>query len=410
MKLLSQIVLFTLLLIFSGCSASKEAIKPKIDENMPIVEKIKTISDVNSMAFEWQPVKEPRAEGYYLYRGVDIGTLKRVAKIDDRFSSHFVDKELKPDTIYYYRFSAYDKDGMESPPSQTVQTRTLKPLESVSYIQAISNLPRKIKLIWRPHSNPRVKSYIIERNDFSTSKWEEIDEVQNRLQAEYIDTKLKDNYTYNYRVKIKTFDEIISLPSEAVKATTKPLLQEAKGVGATTNEANKIVLNWEPIESKELDYYNIYTSDKVDGNFKLYKKVRAKSFEDKIDKAGFIKFYKITAMDKDGLEGLESSAVMGSTLDIPKSPIIKSATIKNGEAIISWMPRDERAKSYIVYKKVKEGWSSSKTYKFINIEDTTFKDRDILPNIEYRYSISAVDANELISKETDEIKLLMPKE
>ena len=90
MRVLSQILLFTLLIIFSGCSASK--LKPKIDKTLPVVTDIKTLSDVNSIAFEWTPVKDARVEGYFLYRGSDGVSLKQVAKINDRFSSHFVDE------------------------------------------------------------------------------------------------------------------------------------------------------------------------------------------------------------------------------------------------------------------------------------------------------------------------------
>ncbi len=407
MRVLSQVILFTLLIIFSGCSTSK--LKPKIDKTLPVVTNIKTLSDVNSIAFEWSPVKDARVQGYFLYRGSDGVSLKQVAKINDRFSSHFVDRDLETNKLYFYKFSAFNKDELESQQSEVKEAKTLKPLESVTYIQAISNLPRKIKLIWRPHANPRVKSYIIERNDFSTSKWEELAVVENRLQAEYIDSKLKDNYTYNYRVKVKTFDDLISLSSLSVKATTKPLLAEVVGVSATNDKANKIILNWEAIQSKELDYYNIYISNKVDGNFKVYKKVRTTTYEDIIKETGFVRFYKISSIDKDALEAPSSKAFMGATLDIPKTPLIKSATISDGQAIINWESKDDRTNKFIVYKKVKEGWSD-KTYKFINIENTSFKDKDILPNIEYKYSISAVDENNLISKETDEIKLLMPRD
>ncbi len=409
MKLLSQLVLLTLLIIFNGC-ATKEQAKQKIDETLSVVGQIKNIVDVNSVAFEWQIAKEAKVVGYYLYRGVDINALKRVSKIDDRFSSHYVDKSLEPDTTYFYRIASFDKDGFESPPSQTIQTRTLKPLQSVSYIQAISNLPRKVKLIWRPHESPRVKSYLIERNDFSNAEWKQIVEVSNRLQVEYIDADLKDDYTYYYRIKIKTFDDIISLPSIVVKAVTKPLLAEVRGLSATTSEPFKIVLNWEAESSKDFDYYNIYISDSVDGDFKIYKKQRTTTFEDKIKQSGVVKFYKISVVDKDGLESTTTPAVMGSTLEAPKTPAVKVATIKNNEAVISWDSKDDRVKSFIVYKKVKDGWASFKTYKFVNIEDTMFKDRDILPNVEYIYTVSSIDSNGIISKESEEIKLFMSKD
>ncbi len=44
-----------------------------------------------------------------------------------------------------------------------------------------------------------------------------------RLQAEFIDANLDDNVIYNYKVTAVTFDNINSMPSQIVKAQTKPL-------------------------------------------------------------------------------------------------------------------------------------------------------------------------------------------
>jgi len=405
MRRLTLILLPIVLVIFSACSKS-ETVRPNFDEELTRVDGLRTISDINSIAFEWQPVRDSKIKGYYLYRGEE-NKLKRVAKIDDKFTSHYVDTDLKPNTLYKYQISTFS-DKFESKPSNLVSVKTLRPLESVVFLKAIENLPRKVKLIWRPHSNPRVESYIIERKTMESNKWNIVGKIKNRLQVEYIDSNLKDNTIYNYRVKIETFDKLISMPSQVVKAKTKPLLPVVKNLQATTNKPNVIVLKWDDINSSELGAYNLYRSDNITNGFKLYKKINGVNFTDTINKPKAIRFYKISAVDKENIEGLlTSTPVMGVTLDVPASPIVNQAKVSTQEIIISWDRGDERAKKYIVNKK-EEGWGGKK-YEFVNIEDSSFIDRDIKAGVIYTYIIRAVDEFNLISNPSVEIKAHIPK-
>lgn len=396
-------------LFIIGCSKSIESIEPDIDSSLPKVESIKTLSDIKSIAFEWKNVDEPRVKGYYLYRGESTEKLKRVAKIDDRFSSHYADRELKPDTLYLYRFSSFDESGKESELSETVKVKTLKPLKSVTFIKAVGNLPRKVKIIWRPHQSSRVKEYIVQRSEFAGGKWREIARVSGKLQAEYIDRGLKDNYTYRYRVKVETFDKIVSLPSEVVEVTTKKLPPKIKDLSATTDRAGEILLNWTKIESEDIAYYNIYRAKSATGDFELIKKVENNKIKDVIGTPNTIRFYRVSAIDRDDLESKLSEPIMGSTISLPEVPVIKSAGFADKEEIlISWNSTD-RAKKFIVLKEEKS-LLGSRIYEFTNINTKEFRDRDLKVGVEYIYSIKAVDEHGLISKPTVGIKLMIPKE
>ena len=55
---------------------------------------------------------------------------------------------------------------MQSKLSKPIMTTTLNNFEPISFFIAISNLPRLIKILWRPHTSNSVKYYIIERSDF----------------------------------------------------------------------------------------------------------------------------------------------------------------------------------------------------------------------------------------------------
>ena len=81
------------------------------------------------------------------------------------------------------------------------------------------------------------------------------------------------------------------------------------------------------------------------------------TYTDKFEEDGKKAFYKVTAIDADGLEStLGVTAGMGRTLLRPKTPTITLAQIQNGKVILNWQKGDDRAKSYIVYKKISRGF------------------------------------------------------
>jgi fibronectin type 3 domain-containing protein len=408
-----------LVLLISGCTLSSlgQPEKPKIDQNLEPVdsESFRTIPDITSVAFEWRKVDDIKVEGYHLYRaemGKEGSKLKRVQYIDNRYTTHFVDTNLEPNTRYMYSISSAGKNDMESRPTSTYAVQTLPVLESVSFIQAISNMPRQVKILWRPHDNERIKYYTIERSTPTTAKWEKIDTLQGRFQVEYIDKNLEDNVAYMYRLKAHTFDDIASKPSEIVRAMTKPLPLAANNIRATNDRPRKIIVSWEPSETSDVIMYKIYSSNRADTGFSHLKSVSngATYYEDVINEDGKNRFYKVAAIDKDGLESaLLMNAAMGSTLPKLNRPIITLAQIQGERAIINWQAGDNRAQSFIVYKTVKEGFFNNKTTKMTGIQESRFEDKDIVRGVEYVYSVESIDQYGITSQPTQEVSLTLPK-
>ena len=285
-------------------------------------------------------------------------------------------------------------------------------MEGVSFIQAISNLPRQIKIVWRPHSSERIESYEIQRKTPATSKWEEIETLDGRLQAEYIDLNLEDNVVYHYRVIGKTFDGLETMPSALVKAQTKPLPAGILSLKATTNLPRKIALTWEPSKSNDVVKYNIYRSTDDQRGFDVIKTVNAKTlnYEDFVNEDGKVYFYKVSSIDKDGLESnLNVNSVMGVTLNKLRKPVMTLAQIQGAKAILNWQAGDDRAVSYTVYKTIKEGFFKDKTIKYQDITALRFEDKDIVRGVQYSYAIQAVDKNGIHSEITKETELILPK-
>ena len=422
-KLIKVLLLTALMMLIVGCNTtsnlqSPKYIKPKIDPNLPTVsaESIRSIPGMTELALEWIGTTKVGTYGYHIYRS-DLQKagekLQRIATINNRYSSHYVDTNLKPNTQYLYAISVIGINKTESKASNSKEIYTLPLFDSVSLISAISNLPRQVKIIWRPHSNQAVESYILERSSSNDVKWKKVATIDGRLNPEYIDTNLKDNLTYSYRLKAVTYSGIRSKLSKVAKATTKALPTSVSHIEATNNLPRKIILTWEPSTSDDIVGYNIYSSSSKKGFFTKIGTAMKKdnTFVNIIHEDDKTRFFKITSIDKDNLESNKKFVpiIEGKTLNSPAKPIVKLALIKGEKVVLNWEKGDNRAVGYNIYKTTKENFfkSSSKIYK--NIQDTRFEDTDIVRGIHYIYEIEAVDENGLTSTKVEAASLKLEK-
>ncbi len=412
MKSLLQIILIATLaaLLFNGCSKTPSAPqKAELDSSLPKVIINGTLVDMNAIAFEWKLLQHPKVVGVAIYRNKLKSNDKKlhfIERIESKYVTHYVDTDVVPNTDYRYVFTSYNKDGAESHPSDTVNVKTMPSLKSVSFFTTIGNMPRKAKLIWRPHTNIKVVAYKIQRKTSNDPEWEKMATVKGRLNAEYIDEDLDDNEIYKYRIIAFTFDNLQSVPSNIVQVTTKSLPPTVTGVTATTEAAKQITISWTPSSAKSIDYYNIYRSNSSDGSYKLIKKTRQTSYVDAIKKDGVHHYYRIAAVDSDELESLKSNPpTYGSTLGKPKTPKNFTAKLINNTVHLNWKKTDKRTKSFTLVKTSRSGWLSKSTNHIDNITQTELIDTNISPNILYEYQIFAVDANGVQSKPSEVVEI-----
>jgi len=381
-----------ILLLLTGC-ANLNKPAPKSNPNLPTVKEFKAYPDRNAIALFWSPI--PTMSGYYIQR-FDPKHKKwiQIATINDPFKSIYVDTKLKPNHLYKYRIATFNKNGVPSLAKETAQ-KTLPPLSPVIPLEARPLTKGKLKIIFRPHPNERIKEYIIQRYNDKKTKWEDIDTLTPRLNVEYIDSNLKDGKIYKYRIIAVSFDDIKSVPSKVIVASTYPKPPVVMNVKATINLPKKIVVTFSPV--KDAVAYKIYISSSPNGNFEFYKKITSTIFTDYINKDGFIRYYKITAVSKYGTESLlkETPSVMGETLPKPAKPIVSTTRIGNKIEFIFTSP-DNRAVKYLIIKKEKLGLFKSKKTKFI-ANSNRFVDT-ITPKHSYEYEIYEVDKYGLISQ------------
>lgn len=398
-----------LTLLVSGC-ANKDSLldRPKLDPNLPKPANIRTISDRSSIGFEWEYTNNPAIEGYKIYKGKQDGSSELVATIKDRFASHYADRDLKPDTGYSYRFSSYTKDGVESDATPVVSVKTLPLLEPVSFVAAVNNLPERAKIVWRPHVSPDVVGYVIQKSTEGDKNWSDVADISPRLMAEYIDTNVASGKNYHYRVLAKTFDGLLSKPSETVTVSTKKLPIGVTSIYASKDLPKQIAINWESPAQKEFSFYKLYRADKPDSKFSVIYSGAENRYLDKIDEDGAVRYYKVGVVDKDGLESSHELSATGVTRPKPLTPTFTLATIKENRVYLAWSTTDKDTVSFRITKKW-GGFLNKQSITFTDIKGFSFEDKDVDLGQKYLYSIEAVDKEGITSRPSDDVELFVPK-
>lgn len=386
-----------LAVVISGCVSPSTP--TQVNASLPTIQNLKTISDMTEIGFEWTPTPSPEVAGYYLYRSnpnENNGKMKVVADIKDRFASHHVDSNLAPETTYSYEMRTYNANKQISNSGVMISASTKALMDSVPFVRALTNLPERVKLIWRPHPDLRVASYIVEKADIGKENWRQIAEVKGRLNAEYIDDSVKSGRAYKYRVFVKTSTGTVSKPSAIVDSTTKPLPSTVTNIQASNNTPKKIILTWDSVASDDFGYYKIYSASNKFLPYTYLAKTKTNSYEDLINENGATRYYKITIVDKDGLESKRpEEAVVGSTLAAMEAPVVTSIVADSSAVKLQWSS-SEKARSYTV---IREGGDSGEQ-KFTNITSNEFIDTNVAYGLKYTYKVIAVDEYGINSDES----------
>ncbi|WP_172201891.1 fibronectin type III domain-containing protein [Campylobacter sp. RM16188] len=396
-KLILKGSLTLLAVVISGCVSPSAP--TQVNASLPTIQNLKTISDMTEIGFEWTPTPSPEVAGYYLYRSnpnENNGKMKVVADIKDRFASHHVDSNLAPETTYSYEMRTYNANKQISNAGVMISASTKALMDSVPFVRALTNLPERVKLIWRPHPDLRVASYIVEKADIGKENWRQIAEVKGRLNAEYIDDSVKSGRAYKYRVFVKTSTGTVSKPSAIVDSTTKPLPSTVTNIQASNNTPKKIILTWDSVASDDFGYYKIYSASNKFLPYTYLAKTKTNSYEDLINENGATRYYKITIVDKDGLESKRpEEAVVGSTLAAMEAPVVTSIVADSSAVKLQWSS-SEKARSYTV---IREGGDSGEQ-KFTNITGNEFIDTNVAYGLKYTYRVIAVDEYGINSDES----------
>lgn len=401
---LTKLVFLVVLIAFSAC---KQPIAPtnqtlKLDPKLDRVQNINFISDTNSASFEWNRFDNKQILGVKIYRGKSEKDLKQVGETS-KFATHYLDTDLSPNTSYVYVFKTFSATSI-SAASESIPVKTRDIIGPITFIESIGNLPKQIKLIFKPNDDLRVSKYIIERRQNPKDPWREVQTINGRLNAEFIDTKLLDGTTYYYRVYGKTLDGLNTYPTKTLQARTRPLPPSVQKISASTQEPRRIVVRWDALSDKSLTY-NVYRSKSLDGTYELSKSgLKTTAVIDNVKEDGAKYFYKITSVDEEDLESLAGKPVLGQALPKPIAPAINLAQLKGAKATISWVSKDKRVKSYIIKRTHKKNFLSSSVTR-----SKPIKAQQVTDNLKqegtYIYEIIGIDEHKIESLPSTPVEL-----
>lgn len=209
-------LLLLLALLLSGC-ATQGLLAIGSDETLPSVAQVKHVVGKSSVGFEWPAIQDERVVGIKVYRTISHNTsdqrYTKIASIDDRYATHFVDRHIKPNQIYLYTFTTYSL-LKESLPGSVIRVETQEAFEPVGFIKTYNRDEGVVKILWQPHPNLEIAAYIIERK-IAGGKWKYLATVRGRLMPEYIDKSAAVGYSYSYRVVARSSSGVRAMPSEA---------------------------------------------------------------------------------------------------------------------------------------------------------------------------------------------------
>ena len=203
-------------ILLSGCS-TQGILAIGSDKTLPRIKSVKHIIGKSSVGFEWPAIKDSRVKGIKVYRAIPQNTkdqkYTKIASIDDRYATHFVDRGIASNQTYLYTFTTYSL-LKESLPGTVIKVQTQEAFEAVSFIKTYNSDKGVIKVLWNPHPSAEISGYIIERK-ISGGKWKYLALVKGRLMPEYIDKSAAIGYTYSYRVIARSSSGVRALPGEA---------------------------------------------------------------------------------------------------------------------------------------------------------------------------------------------------
>ncbi len=373
--------------------------QPSMATTKPTPSRVKGLAVTTGEGYfraEWDRNPEPDIRGYILYRSRNKGKWEEIQKLDSD-QANYRDDDLKPEDSYVYRVIAEDEDGLRSDPADS--DSFLNPVGPVLAVEK-DNLLRKVEFSWQPLKN--VKGYYLYRRP-DQEDWKRVGKISGWKKGGHTDKKkLTDGQQYEYYLTAYDSEGETS-PSNVVKAKTKDLPPSPEGLNAQGGLVKSVRITWTPVDDPDVGGYVIYRgtdSDKLE-NITKVKGLKSNSF---LDKGGVFSsledgkdyYYSIVAYNLFGAEGELSQPSVATTKPRPSSIKGLTATAEQDHILVRWdSNREGDIKTNTVYRSRNDrSWSKVASLK---PDLTSYVDRDLKPESDYRYRIIVEDKDGLKS-------------
>lgn len=357
---------------------------------------------IRQIPLNWDVYVGESADGYVLYRSVTRdGTYSIIAKLEGLSKTSFLDTKLADNTVYWYRLSAYKKNGLETDPSEPVSARTRdvppKPLQLV----ATSGQARKVTLQWQNAGTAEdevTQVFVYRAMNAPEMRFEKIDEVP-AGSTSYVDDKktLLDKTTYAYRISFINSGGATSLQSDSVLASTKAPPEVPNQFSAKSGLVKKVSLVWQKNRETDIKEYRIARRQSGEAEFREIGATADSTFDDTGLPDGAEVSYKIRVVDGDGLTSAYSDVVTAQTKLLP-ARVAGLRIADRSSRLLDWQASKEKdVLGYVIYKK---GFLGA-VQKVATVTLNSWKPADTTERAEYH--VTALDSSGLESPPSESV-------
>ena len=324
------------------------AVKPTASVHVsPLYEPVALKADAvgsKSAAFSWEmPFTDQEIVSYSIYRDGEL--------LGETEETHYLDKNLKPDTEYVYTVSAKTANGVDTAPSDplTVQTAGPKIASAAFPADEISNLNSDLEIkLEKSAPLASLKLTMTAQDGKVTENTVKLDGSAVDVVSYHWDvSKLKGG---KYTVKATVTD----VDGASDTAETAAIVHGAPPTAVTLNSyasSRSIMLTWSLAVEAEASGYNIYRLADDGKTWELVKKISGRSTVNYTDtnlKAGQKYTYAVTVVDSFGLESEKSNTVSAVPEEDDVAPEITlfkpaSSARVSGKLTIEIQARDNNA-------------------------------------------------------------------
>ena len=222
--------------------------------------------------------------------------------IKGRLQAEYIDNNLDNNVVYKYRLLSYTFKDIQSIPSKIVIGQT-KPLPNgIIDLRASKDLPKKIKLQWKPSTQEDIAYYVIYKNASSSGSFSKVVRLNKNTYA-YDYLEAEDGKNIFFKVTAIDNDKLeSSLNKNPVMGITLNKPEKPVMTLAQITE-NKAILNWSRGDNRAKSYivYKTIQTGYFDKQNIKFTNISNLRFEDEEIVKGVEYKYSIQAVDEFGI-------------------------------------------------------------------------------------------------------------
>lgn len=293
----------------------------------------------------------------------------------------YQDKELLPNTEYYYRISSYNSNG-ESSYSNEVHAKTLDTSPNApTNLTAVAVSSSQINLLWVDNSNNET-GFKLERKIGSNGDWNDADSLVANVTS-YHDTELSPNTEYYYRISSYNSNGESSYSNEVHAKTSDTMPIAPSNLTAVAISGSQINLTWMDNSNNETGFRLDRKKDQSASSDLLPINQDATSYSDNNLLDGTKYIYKIVSYNSTGNSDYSNETFAITNLNPPTELTIKM--LLNNSVQLEWNDNSQSETGFTIERK--EGTNSYLKLADVTANVTSYEDTSIPGGYEYSYKV-----------------------